>query len=84
MVKALSPDERQLLTDLTQHPGWRILTRILKEQAEQRAQAMAKLLLFTDEEIDLDRLRYDRGYYKAMFDLVAKPERAAALKTNKE
>ena len=73
---ALSDREQQLLADLTKHPGWAVLKGTVETSAEKRALGLSKLLLFTDKTIDQLALAYERGYYKAMFDLIRKPEQA--------
>jgi hypothetical protein len=73
---SLSPNEQQLLADLTKHPGWQILKQNVETSAEKRALGLAKILLFTDESVDQISLAYERGYYKAMYDLIRRPEQA--------
>ncbi len=74
---ALSDNDRALLADLTKHPGWALLASIVDEQAQKKATEVAKQLLHTLEPVNNDQLFYDRGYWQAMRDLIAKPERAA-------
>ena len=73
---ALSDNDQQLLADLTKHPGWAVLKGTVESSAEKRALGLSKVLLFTQEEIDQNALAYERGYYRAMFDLIRKPEQA--------
>ena len=72
----LTDNEQQLLADLTKQPGWKILKDTVEASAEKRALGLSKVLLFTQEEVDPQALAYERGYYRAMFDLIRKPEQA--------
>lgn len=73
---ALSDSEQQLLAELTKHPGWEVLKGTVESSAEKRALGLSKILLFTDDPVDQLSLAYERGYYKAMFDLIRRPEQA--------
>jgi len=73
---ALSNNEQQLLADLTKHPGWAVLKGTVEASAQKRALGLSKVLLFTEDPVDQLSLAYERGYYKAMFDLIRKPEQA--------
>ena len=74
---SLTPNEQQLLAELTKHPGWQVLKQIVEENAERKALSVAKQLLHTLEPLNQEQLFYDRGYWQAMTDLINKPERAA-------
>lgn len=73
---ALSDNDRALLVELTKHPGWAVLKGTVETSAEKRALGLSKVLLFTDDPVDQLALAYERGYYKAMFDLIRRPEQA--------
>ena len=73
---SLTPNDQQLLVDLTKHPGWSVLKGTVESSAQKRALGLSKMLLFTDDPVDQLALAYERGYYKAMFDLIRKPEQA--------
>jgi hypothetical protein len=74
---ALSDNDRTLLAELTKHPGWAVLARVVEENAERKALSVAKQLLHTLDPVNQEQLFYDRGYWQAMTDLISKPERAA-------
>lgn len=73
---ALSEHEQKLLAELTKHPGWAVLKGTVEASAEKRALGLSKVLLFTEDPVDQLALAYERGYYKAMFDLIRRPEQA--------
>ncbi len=69
--------DRQLLADLTHHPGWKVLTQAVEASAEKATRARARLLLLTREPVDPLAIEFERGYWKAMLDVVKRPEVAA-------
>ena len=77
---ALSDNDRALLGELTKHPGWAVLTGSVEDSAKKRALGLSKMLLFTDDPVDQLALAYERGYYRAMFDLIRRPEQALTKK----
>lgn len=81
---ALSDTDRTLLAELTKHPGWTVLTGTVEDSAKKRALGLSKVLLFTDDPVDPLALAYERGYYKAMFDLIRRPEQALTRKFREE
>ena len=80
----MDENERRLLADLTSHPGWEVLKAQVQGTAKARATALSKLLLHTEAELDPHKVAYDRGYWKAMYDVVEKPERAVSRKPRTE
>lgn len=77
---ALSDNDRTLLVDLMKQPGWAVLTGSVEDSAKKRALGLSKMLLFTDDPVDQLALAYERGYYRAMFDLIRRPEQALTRK----
>jgi len=73
----ITPEDKELLFDLVHHPAWPVVKRIAKQNADRRADGLAKILLHTDTEIDLGKLQYDRGYWKAVTDFPGRIERQA-------
>lgn len=76
--------DRQLLADLTTHPGWKVLSRCLDDSLNKRARGLARALLVEEADIDLTLLERERAYWKAMSDLLKHPERATSYFEKKE
>lgn len=74
----LNEHDRQLLADLTTHPGWKILNQCLDDSLDKRARGLARTLLVEEADVDLTQLERERAYWKAMRDLLKHPERAAS------
>lgn len=62
------------MQDLARHPGWVLLTSLVRDEQNRRAQALATRLMRRDEEPpSLETLQYERGFFAGMKFLLRKP-----------